>query len=135
MKKVSKRVLDRAYIAFKSQLKEINGYVYQPRRDREMVRVILAAAFQTLEAKRTEYLNKRRKLNVKARNVARKANYARGRFIDTKRKHRLWTNEELEIIIFSLLTDREISKMIHRTVQAIQMKRYLLRKNGVDDVS
>lgn len=131
MKRISERALERGYWIFNHRLPEIQKGISESR-GKEIVREILAGVHLLLSYKRTQYLNKRRLMNVKARNKARKANYARGRFIDKNRKHRLWTNEELEIIIFSLLTDREISKMIKRTVQAIQMKRYLLRKGDVD---
>lgn len=66
-------------------------------------------------------LNKWRKYKRKQQ----KQNYARGR-IDCKR-HK-WTTEEEKLLFNCPLTDRELSRIIHHSVQAIQGKRHKLKK-------
>lgn len=41
---------------------------------------------------------------------------------------RRWTQEEDDIVYEKNTTDREISKMIHRSIEAIQIRRVILKK-------
>lgn len=63
-----------------------------------------------------EYINKQRKLNY---DIGRQGCYPHS-----------WTFEEDEFIITSELTDREIAKQIHHSVNAIQKRRWVLKKKG-----
>lgn len=56
------------------------------------------------------------------RNEQRKKNYNQTRDSAYSAKQR-WSNEEITLITSSTLSDREISKKIGRSVQAIQIKR------------
>lgn len=67
--------------------------------------------------------------HVKNRNLARKANYDKTKPIF--RKNRIWSL--MDVILLDVadkkgLNDKEISKIMKRSVQAIQQKRYLLKK-------
>ena len=57
-----------------------------------------------------------------------KQNYAKGR-INCKR-HK-WTEEEQKLLFNCPLTDRELSKIIHHSVQAIQVQRCKLKRKEV----
>ena len=63
-----------------------------------------------------EYINRQRKLNY---DIGRQGCYPHA-----------WTVEEDEYIITSELTDREIAKQIHHSVNAIQKRRWVLKKKG-----
>ena len=63
-----------------------------------------------------EYINRQRKLNY---DIGRQGCYSHP-----------WTVEEDEYIIISELTDREIAKQIHHSVNAIQKRRWVLKKKG-----
>lgn len=65
---------------------------------------------------------KDRRKALKLRNTQRKKNYAKSRKNATF-SGRNWNIRDIEIILNSPLSDREISKMIGRSVQAIQIKR------------
>lgn len=41
---------------------------------------------------------------------------------------RRWTHKEDDIVLKKETTDREISKMIHRSIEAIQIRRVILKK-------
>lgn len=56
----------------------------------------------------------------KYKNNSQKKNYKIGRIGAMRHK---WTEEEIELILMSKLTDRELSKIIKHSVQAIQIKR------------
>lgn len=55
-------------------------------------------------------------------------NYKRGN-IDCER-HK-WTPEEDKLLLDCILTDRELSKVIHHSVQAIQIRRSRLKKGDI----
>lgn len=42
---------------------------------------------------------------------------------------RLWTSEEIDMLMTSTMTDMELSDVIKRSVQAIQIKRNRLKKS------
>ena len=63
-----------------------------------------------------EYINRQRKLNY---DIGRQGCYPHP-----------WTAEEDEYIIISELTDREIAKQIHHSVNAIQKRRWVLKRKG-----
>lgn len=63
-----------------------------------------------------EYINRQRKLNY---DIGRQGCYVHP-----------WTVEEDELIMTSELTDREIAKQIHHSVNAIQKRRWVLKKKG-----
>lgn len=58
------------------------------------------------------------------RNHQRKQNYKQTQ----KYSRRCWTEEEINMIITSTVTDRELSEILHRSVQSIQIKRSRLKK-------
>ena len=58
-------------------------------------------------------------------NINRKLNYDRGRIDCYPHK---WTPEEDDLVLHSNLIDREISKLINHSVQAIQLRRSRLKK-------
>lgn len=62
------------------------------------------------------------------RNRHRKNNYQKTRE-GAYNARQEWTVDEMEMILSSSLCDREISKIIGRSVQAIQMKRSKLNKS------
>lgn len=57
-------------------------------------------------------------------NRNKKKNYAKGN-VDCKQHN--WTVEEVNLIMESKLTDRELSKIINHSVQAIQIQRSRVR--------
>ena len=60
------------------------------------------------------------------RNSQRKENYKRGNFCLSKR--RPWTKKEISIVMNSLKPDRIIAEQLKRSVLAIQVRRYLVRR-------
>lgn len=79
-----------------------------------------------------------RKAHPKYRNARRKANYHKGRPKAEKAKRRPsgvrhfpWTMQELELFHLyegmNKISDRDLAKMIGRSVQAIQQKRYQIK--------
>lgn len=66
------------------------------------------------------------------RNEYRKRNYDKGH---VPPDYRRWTDEEIKIVLDHSVTDREISKMIHRSVRCIQAIRYRKRKRGINNES
>ena len=44
---------------------------------------------------------------------------------------RLWTSEEIDLVMTSSITDMDLSEVIKRSVQAIQVKRSMLKKREV----
>ena len=48
--------------------------------------------------------------------------YAKSRK-DSYRSREQWSKEEIDLILYSVMTDTELSKELHRSVQAIQVKR------------
>jgi hypothetical protein len=73
--------------------------------------------------------NKWRKEHTTFRNKCRKRNYAKSRPIIINGH---WENYELELIVFTHhpYTDHQLSMLLTRSVQAIQQKRYLLKKEN-----
>lgn len=61
-----------------------------------------------------------------------KRNFALGRKNATK-SGKAWTQEEENIIMTSMLTDREIAAQINRSVQAIQVRRSRIRQRQEED--
>lgn len=59
-------------------------------------------------------------------NRGRKANYAKGRFNEGNR--RKWTIAEMERVEKHDIPDRQLAEELKTTVQAIQLKRYRIRK-------
>jgi len=55
---------------------------------------------------------------------SKKRNYAIGRIGSVRHK---WTEEEIELMLETKLTDRELSKIIQHSVGAIQAKRHKLK--------
>ena len=80
------------------------------------------------KVQRRKYSKIYRLNHVENRNKARKANYDKSK--PKKRTNRPWTEwEDMEITTwFVLRTDKELSKEINRSVQAIQQRRYLLKR-------
>ncbi len=65
--------------------------------------------------------------NKDYRNKHRKTNYAKSR--PDVRKHRTWTEEEIySLNNWETCSDRELANHWNRSVQAIQQKRYELKK-------
>ncbi len=92
---------------------------------------------------RTKYHNAWLKKHPKARNKARKANYKRSR--PAVRKKVLWSEQEIMLLAktppfyymtksgeVTIFTDKLISIHLGRSVQAIQQKRYQLKKEERD---
>lgn len=48
-------------------------------------------------------------------------------------KPRVWTQEENEMVLAQNMTDRELSKILERSLHAIQTHRWLLRKGEVNE--
>lgn len=67
-----------------------------------------------------------RKKNTKYRNKARKVNYDKTK--PKIRQRRLWTQNELRELFWSLESDGIISIRINRSIQAIQSMRYKINK-------
>ena len=65
---------------------------------------------------------KNKALARKYRNHQRKMNYGKGRKSD-KNRWQEWTTEDMNLLMNSNKTDRELSVAIGRSVQAIQIKR------------
>ena len=76
---------------------------------------------------RGEYIKKFRASHVDRRNEERRKNYAIGRryIIHSRRR---WTNSDIEMLLNFNGTDRQLSKIIGRSVQAIQVKRVLIKR-------
>jgi len=45
-------------------------------------------------------------------------------------KPRLWTNEEIKLILESEITDKELASQLNRSIQSIQLKRCRCKYNG-----
>lgn len=45
-------------------------------------------------------------------------------------RRRMWTEKEIDLLLAQDMTDRELSKIIHRSIGAIQTKRAKLRVKG-----
>lgn len=77
---------------------------------------------------RTRYLNAYRKKHPKLRNQTRKANYTKSR--PAVKKRRDWIHKEVIFLlsVTGFRPDRWIANELKRSVQAIQQKRYQLRK-------
>lgn len=67
-----------------------------------------------------------RKLHPDKRNAERKRYYAKTSY--SVNHNNPWTDEEVDIILKHEMTDMEISEKIGRSVQAIQLKRYNIKK-------
>lgn len=75
-----------------------------------------------------------RKNHIKYRNKSRKSNYDKSK---VKRDNRHWEYNEIFALMFPLVdengkkiyTDRQLGKLLKRSVQAIQMKRYKIRRD------
>ena len=63
------------------------------------------------------------------RNEQRKGNYAQTRK-NAFSSGLIWTKEEIEMILDTRLSDREISRIIGRSVQSIQVKRSKILKRS-----
>ena len=63
------------------------------------------------------------------RNKQRKRNYAKGRINATNSKSR-YTEKELLLILDHDITDAELSKLLGRSVESIQIKRARLKKSN-----
>lgn len=63
----------------------------------------------------------------KYRNRQRKINYDRDGS-DRRRSHRPWLRYEVEMILERRLTDREVARILGRSVAAIQVKRAKLKR-------
>ncbi len=68
-----------------------------------------------------------KKLNPLRANEHRRNNYAKSRVNATNQRNE-WTLKEINEILNSPLTDRELSAKLGRSVQTIQLKRYKCRK-------
>lgn len=73
---------------------------------------------------RTKYKNKYRKDHPKLRNKCRKNNYSKSR--PEIRKNKSWGPIELSLIRNKDFCDTSLSRIMQRSVQAIQQKRYKL---------
>jgi hypothetical protein len=62
---------------------------------------------------------------VKTRNAQRLRYYRKTQ----GHERRLWTSEEIDMLMTSTMTDMELSDVIKRSVQAIQIKRNRLKKS------
>lgn len=60
-------------------------------------------------------------------NATKKRNYAKGR-VNIRNYRERWTDEHDAMVIAHDMTDRELGKLIGRSVQAIQMRRWKLTK-------
>lgn len=78
--------------------------------------------------KSTEYVKTYYRRHPGARNRNRKKNY--NATIPPTPSPR-WTSEMLEQILHNDLTDRELGKLINKSVQAIQVKRCKIRNNYI----
>lgn len=63
------------------------------------------------------------------RNRQRKLNYERDGS-DRRNSHKPWLRHEVEMILERRLTDREVARIIGRSVAAIQVKRCSLKKSN-----
>ena len=54
-------------------------------------------------------------------------------FIDTSfnERHRKWTKKDIELIMLHKVPDKDLSKLLHRSVSAIQSKRYEIKRKRV----
>lgn len=64
------------------------------------------------------------------RNRNRKNNYTKGRIFNAK-SHQAFTTTDCKIILEHKLCDREIAKLLQRSVQSIQIMRSRLKKKEV----
>lgn len=76
-----------------------------------------------------------RKNNRKYRNSRRKSNYDKTKIASDRigikpksTRHRPWSEPEILVLLNPEISDREMSTLIKRSVQAIQQKRYSLNK-------
>ena len=79
------------------------------------------------------YYNKRYRQTEKGRawrNKQRKSNYAKGRAYNY-RSDLPYTTFECKIVLAHKAPDREIAKILNRSVQAIQLLRVRLKKKGL----
>ena len=79
-----------------------------------------------MSTKYKEYKRKWRRMNKPYRNKTRKANYAKSR--PKVRRRIIWEAHEINLIMTSPTSDRVLAQMLKRSVQAIQCKRSLLRR-------
>lgn len=86
---------------------------------------IFSIAYGTKVQKRP-YKNLARLNNTALRNKCRKANYAKSR--PAKRTNKQWNWYEDKFIEVVVDSDKNIAKALGRSVQAIQQRRYLLRR-------
>jgi hypothetical protein len=63
------------------------------------------------------------------RNSDRKKNYSKGRKYDEKNRKK-WSEYDIDLVISFEGTDRELSKIINRSVQSIQIKRCRILKKA-----
>lgn len=75
------------------------------------------------------YKNRFFSLNPGRRNEIRKENYRRGGIYDDNSR-KPYDDEDRELILKFPGTDRELAKLIRRTVEGIQIERYKLRKQN-----
>lgn len=80
-------------------------------------------------SKHTKQKNEFRKNNKKYRNERRKENYKKSR--PATRKHVPWEDWQLRAVMGNqgIVSDSLIAILIKRSVQAIQQKRYQVKKN------
>lgn len=71
------------------------------------------------------YKNEEKKKQYLKRNRDR---YYRKNYENCYRARKAWTEAEIELILYSPMSDLEISKEIHRSLRAIQVKRHRLMK-------
>lgn len=67
--------------------------------------------------------------HTEMRNKSRRRYYTKHRHNKT-RSGQSWTEEEKIMVLLHAFTDVALSKLLHRTVQAIQLQRYKLRKEA-----
>ncbi len=77
------------------------------------------------------HLLKRRwqKTHPEARNTIKKRNYARGK-TSTSKKREQYLSDEIQLILAKERSDRELAKLLGRSVQAIQVKRVRIKKRS-----
>jgi len=68
---------------------------------------------------RSKFYSDKEKLR-KTRNAQRKRYYKQTQ----GNKPRKWTDEEIELILESEITDKELANLLSRSIQSIQMKRH-----------
>ena len=64
--------------------------------------------------------------NIKQRNAQRKRNYDKTSY--NKYHKERWDGHQEWLVLYSIMTDSQLSKMLGRSVQAIQQKRLRLNK-------